>query len=187
MFFHNFFAILLFFNNCFDEIKNELNKIKRYENKLIRDNLFYESSKQIYDFRVFKTIRYFGDSIYNHKIKIHEANQQQAKLLEYILSFNEKSRPRSYENKNKKNDVFDSAGNLYDDRVWWMIVLRAFKSVLFPLKSIKGTGLKILTPKQMLQRLPIALAQVKAGNNSQSLLNEVKQIVYLLYQSNEIT
>ena len=39
----------------------------------------------------------------------------------------------------------------------------------------------------MLQRLPIALAQVKAGNNSQSLLNEVRQIVYSLYQSNEIT
>ena len=66
MFFHHFFAILLFFNNCFDEIKNELIKIKRYKSKLIRDNLFYESSKQIYDFRVFKTIRYFGDSIYNH-------------------------------------------------------------------------------------------------------------------------
>ena len=39
----------------------------------------------------------------------------------------------------------------------------------------------------MLQRLPIALAQVKAGNNSQSLLNEIRQIVYSLYQSNEIT
>ena len=50
-----------------------------------------------------------------------------------------------------------------------------------------GTGLKILTPKQMLQRLPIALAQVKAGNNSESLLNEIRQIVYSLYQSKEIT
>ena len=38
----------------------------------------------------------------------------------------------------------------------------------------KVTGLKILTPKQMLQRLPIALAQVKAGNNSESLLNEIR-------------
>ena len=47
--------------------------------------------------------------------------------------------------------------------------------------------LKILTPKQMLQRLPIALAQVKAGNNSESLLNEIRQIVYSLYQSKEIT
>ena len=53
-------------------------------------------------------------------------------------------------------------------------------------KATKGTGLKILTPKQMLQRLPIALAQVKAGNNSESLLNEVRQIVYSLYQSKQI-
>ena len=51
----------------------------------------------------------------------------------------------------------------------------------------KGKGLKILTPKQILQRLPIALAQVKAGNNSESLLNEIKQIVYSLYQSKQIT
>ena len=40
-------------------------------------------------------------------------------------------------------------------------------------RATKGKGLKILTPKQMLQRLPIALAQVKAGNNSESLLNEI--------------
>ena len=39
----------------------------------------------------------------------------------------------------------------------------------------------------MLQRLPIALAQVKAGNTSENLLNEIKQVVYCLYQSNEIT
>ena len=50
----------------------------------------------------------------------------------------------------------------------------------------EGTGLKILTRKQMLQRLPIALTQIKAGNNS-SLLNEIRQIVYSLYQSTEIT
>ena len=41
----------------------------------------------------------------------------------------------------------------------------------------KGKDLKILTPKQMLQWLPIALAQVKAGNNSESSLNEIRQIV----------
>ena len=45
-------------------------------------------------------------------------------------------------------------------------------------KATKGTGIKILTPKQMLQKLPIALAQVKAGNNSESLLNEIRHIVY---------
>ena len=45
----------------------------------------------------------------------------------------------------------------------------------------KGTALEILAPKQTLQILPIALAQVKAGNNSESLLNKVRQIVYSLY------
>ena len=51
----------------------------------------------------------------------------------------------------------------------------------------KGAGLKILTAKQFLQRLLIALAQVKAGNNSESLLNEIRKIVYSLYQSKQIT
>ena len=51
----------------------------------------------------------------------------------------------------------------------------------------KGKGLKILTPKQMLQRLPIALAQVKTGNNSESLLSEIRQILYYLYQSKQTT
>ena len=45
-------------------------------------------------------------------------------------------------------------------------------------KTKQGTGIKILTPKKMLQRLPITLAQVKEGNTSESLLNEIRQIVY---------
>ena len=47
--------------------------------------------------------------------------------------------------------------------------------------------LKILTPKQLLQRLPIVLTQVKVGSSSENLLNEIRQIVYSLYQSKEIT
>ena len=51
----------------------------------------------------------------------------------------------------------------------------------------EGKGLKILTHNQMLKRSPVALAQIKAGNNSESLLNEIRQIVYSLYRSKEIT
>ena len=47
-------------------------------------------------------------------------------------------------------------------------------------KSKYGKGLKTLSPKQILQGLPIALAQIKAGNNSESLLIEIRQIVYSL-------
>ena len=43
------------------------------------------------------------------------------------------------------------------------------------------SNLKILSPKQMLQRLPIALAQVKAANTSENLLNEIRQIIYSLH------
>ena len=46
--------------------------------------------------------------------------------------------------------------------------------------------MKILTPTQMLQRLPTALAQLKAGNTYENLLNEIRQIIYSLYQAKEI-
>ena len=52
-------------------------------------------------------------------------------------------------------------------------------------KAKHGKGLKILTPKQMLQRLPIAVAQ--ASNTSQNLLNEIRQIIYSLHWAKEIT
>ena len=73
----------------------------------------------------------------------------------------------------------NSAIELFDD--YSSIVSKA------KLKATKGTRLKLLTLKQMLQRLPIALAQVNAGNNSENLLNENRQIVYSLYQSKKIT
>ena len=73
-------------------------------------------------------------------------------------------------------------------------VLDAFDSKIFPTKTensgyldSKPSNLKILTPKQILQRLPIALAQIKAANNSESLLNEIRQIAYSLYQPKEVT
>ena len=53
--------------------------------------------------------------------------------------------------------------------------------------SKKGEELKILTNKQMLNRLPILLAQIQAGNNSKSLKNEARQILYSLYRSKVLT
>ena len=50
-----------------------------------------------------------------------------------------------------------------------------------------GEGLKILTPNQMLSRLPITLAQINAGNNSEKLKNEIRQLFYSLYKSKKLT
>ena len=54
-------------------------------------------------------------------------------------------------------------------------------------KNQQGQGLKILTPNQMLNRLPIYLAQLKAGNNSRKLKNEIRQLLYSLYKSKKLT
>ena len=51
----------------------------------------------------------------------------------------------------------------------------------------QGKGLKILTPQQMLSRLPIFLAQLNAGNNSEKLKNEIRQLLYSLYCSKDMT
>ena len=136
--------------------------------------MIYYSSKEAFDFRMFKTIRSFGDDIYSGKITKNEADQEQSDLVEYVLNLDQKARPKNKDDK-KNIYILNTAQNLYDDRE------------LFPLKSTTGTGLKILTPKKMFQRLPIAIAQVKAGNNSDSLSNEIRQIVYSLYQSKQIT
>ena len=66
------------------------------------------------------------------------------------------------------------------------MILESKKKASEELEKQEGTGIRILTPKQMLQRSPIAFAQVKAGNNSENLLNEIRQIVYSLHQSREI-
>ena len=54
-------------------------------------------------------------------------------------------------------------------------------------RNQQGEGLKILTPSQMLSRLPICLAQSKAGNNSEKLKNEIRQLLYSLYRSKKLT
>ena len=166
-------------------------KIKKIEKTVDREKLFYDTNEYTYSFKNYQTIKNFGKDIYDSTITLKEVDEYQTGLLVEILNFKEKTKPKSPE-KNKKNKLFLKT---------CITFLRAEKKFLTLLKAkyflakSKGAGflnldrskLKILTPKQMLQRLPIALAQVKAGNNSESLLNEIRQIVYSLYQSKQIT
>ena len=61
------------------------------------------------------------------------------------------------------------------------------KIVEFNKQNQLGEGLKMLTPDQMLSRLPITLAQLNAGNNSEKLKNEIRQLLYSLYRSKKLT
>ena len=109
------------------------------------------------------------------------------------MHFRKQVKPKNPDKKQQKGDVIENLYNLFEGRER---VLTAFDSKIFPIK-FESTGFsdkapyhssfKILTPKQMLQRLPIALAQVKASNTSENLLNEIRKIIYSLYRAKEIT
>ena len=153
--------------------------------------MVYKGTNKTYDFRNFKTVCAFGNEIGNNVISLDTTNIEQANLLSSISDFM-KTKPRDPEKRKLRSDVLNSVTGLVRGRE---MVLTAFKSGIFQVskESQEGKGanegepIKILTPNQMLKRLPIALAQVKAGNNSESLLNEIRQIVYSLYRSKEIT
>ena len=152
--------------------------------------MFYKSTNINYDFRCFKTIRTYGNDIRNNVTSLKAANLEQANLMAHLYDFTRNTKPQNPEQKKLKSDVLNSVGALAKGRE---VMFDAFRSGIFHRleESQEGEGvneqLKILTPNQMLKRLPIALAQVKTGNNSESLLNEIRQIVYSLYRSKEIT
>ena len=174
-----------------DEAKKGLDKIKEIENSVDREKLTYKTDEYTYSFKNFQTIKTFGRDSYEGNIIIKEADEYQTNLLTKILNFRKNTKPRSQEKNKKKKLFLKTCIIFFEGREK---TLDAFESKTFFTKS-KGADilnpdhskLKVLTPKQMLQRLPIALAQVKAGNNSERLLNEIIQIVYSLYQSKQIT
>ena len=89
--------------------------------------MIYYSSKELFDFRIFKTIRSFGHDIYSNKITINEADQEQSDLVEYIWNFNNKARPKNKDDK-KNIYILISTQNLYYGRE---LVINTFKSGLF--------------------------------------------------------
>ena len=129
--------------------------------------MFYEGTSRNYDFRGFRTIRTYGNDIRNNVTSLKAANLEQANLMAHIHDFVKSTKSQDREQKKLKYDVLNSMGALVKGRE---LMYNAFRSGIFHRleNSQEGEGLKILTPNQMLKRLPIALAQVKAGNNSES-------------------
>ena len=153
-----------------EEILPNQREIEKYVD---RDKMVYKSANKTYNFRSFKTIRTFGNKIRNNVISMTTENTEQANLLNHIEDFIKKTKPRDPILKKLKEDVLTSVLSLFNGIE---LIYKAFESRIFQKleESQKGEGRKILTPNQMLKRLPIALAQVKAGNNSESLLNEIR-------------
>ena len=169
------------------EIIAEIKRIEEIEKNVDRDKMITTiSPNKNYDFRGFKTIRTYGSDIRNNVTSLKAANLEQANLMTHFYDFMKKKKPQDPEQKKLKSDVSNSVDAFIKGRE---LMYNAFRSGIFHRleNSQEGEGLKILTSNQMLKRLTIALAQVKAGNNSESLLNDIRQIVYSLYRSKEIT
>ena len=90
----------------------------------------------------------------------------------------------------KQKDVINDYEDLYNTREKVLDFFIDYTKMVFfdaGYKTKHSKWFEILTPKQMFERLPIAFAQLKAGNNSEGLINEIKKIVYFFYQCKEIT
>ena len=173
------------FNELVDK---RLEKITDLDKKKVNsDDLIYRYKGNTADakFDKFDNALNIINKIQNGEISLADVKNNQEKFKSYLGEI--KKGNKKHRSKVQKNTLYNiemlykarnEAITFYDD---YSLMMSEAKYRL-----TRETGLKILIPKQMLQRLPIALAQVKAGNNSERLLNEIRQIVYSLYQSKQV-
>ena len=170
-------------------VEEKKTEIKNLDDSVGRDKLIYGYMGNTSDVDFSE---YYGAIDLINKIKDGDVSLKQAINNQYELKSKlgdiKKGNPKK---KSKTSlDVIKNIDNLSNSRQaaidFFIKYTERVSEAKFRSKQ-KGTGLKILTPNQMLKRLPIALAQIKAGNNSECLLNEIRQIAYSLYRSKEIT
>ena len=143
-------------------------------NKIDYNNLKYVSvnNRSSYTFSKLEDPLTFLNKIKKGETSIEEARIEQQNYLEYLNVIRKG-------NKNaEKRKTLANINMLYNARNDAIKFIEDYGSMILEAKKLareqEGTGLTILTPNQMLKRLPIALAQVKAGNNSEILLNEIR-------------
>ena len=175
-------------SEIFKDIYNKrLDKIEELNNKIDYDNPKYVAinNNTTYNFSDITDPITFLNEIKNDEMSLEDAKTVQQYYLNYL---NIIRKGNKYAEQRK---ALANINILYHARNSAIKFIEDYGSMILEAKTLarekERTGLKILTPSQMLKRLPIALAQIKAGNNSESLLNEIRQIVYSLYRSKEIT
>ena len=111
-----------------DEAKKQLDKISEIEKNVNREKLVYKTNIHTYDFQNFQTIRTFARDIYNGEISLEEANEDQGKLLNEIIYFNKKTKPKNEIKKQEKENVIKSLRNFYNSRkkVIMLLIVKYF-------------------------------------------------------------
>ena len=166
-----------------------LEKINDFDERVISDDLIYRYKGRTADAKFDESDNALDtvNKIRDGKTDLADVKNNQKKSKFFLGTIQKETNQKSKKNTLYNIEMLYKARNeaikFYDDYSAMMSETK-YKAKQ---NKTEGTGLKILSPKEMLQRLPIALEQVKAGNKSESLLNEIRQIVYSLYQLKQIT
>ena len=133
------------------------------KNEIINRNLF----KKYFQFQSLSDMQ--------KKLSKTQNPEKNKKLVQEIkdraTDLNNKTTKMSKNENEKANEILDIVSQIIN----------------FNKQNKEGTGVKILTPQQMLSRLPISLAQLEAGNNSEKLKNEIRQLLHSLYRSKKLS
>ena len=172
------------YNKLTEESFEKINNLdKKVNNRLV---FKYKGNTADEDFSGFDNAFELISKIRGGEVSLNEAKDEQAKLKLKIGEIKKVAKKRLLK---ESREARTNVENFYNARKATIDFFDEFTSRASEARrqAKKGIGLEILTPNQMLKRLPIALAQIKAGNNSEILLNEIRQIVYSLCRSKEIT
>ena len=161
-------------------IKNRVNKNK----KLVQMLKKFLDKKEIIDITWIVDLKLFNQ-IKNDVINRYCKDKNSTELLS-IQDFLDGINNEHIENKDDAREKFkDLKNDVKSDEL--KDIVKELERAIFGNEELSGSGLKILTNKQMLNRLPISLAQIQAGNDSTKLKNEARQILYSLYRSKVLT
>ena len=108
-----------------DEAKEEINRILKVEKNVDREKLVYDSGKYTYDFRMFNTIRTFGEDLYEGKITLEEADEDQSDLTDMINEFTKETRPRNSGKKQEKKPLQKACIIFSMQEKWFLMALKA--------------------------------------------------------------
>ena len=168
-----------------DQDKKDAKVLKRIINEILFKKIIQKNiTKKIIDILWIDDTKLFNQ-INNDIAKRYYEDRDSTELL-YIQNFLDAINNEDITNKDDaRKEFIKLKKNVKSDKL--KDIVKELERAIFGYEELSGSGLKILTNKQMLNRLPILLAQIQAGNNSNKLKNEARKILYSLYRSKVLT
>ena len=177
------------YKNQVDKDKEDAKVLKRIINEILLNKIIKKHTvKKVIDISWIDNTELFN-KISNDVTSRYNKNKDLFELLSIQKFLDNINNEQIKNKKNALKSFKDLKNNVKSEELKDIVkeLERAIFGYDYENEELSGSGLKILTNKQMLNRLPILLAQIQAGNNSTKLKNETTQILYSLYRSKVLT